>query len=56
MTPAVNQREGKRGFITAPTLDDLKPTPQERYLLEMLWQWQEQSSKSPYRLGEPIKP
>ncbi len=45
--------ESPRGFITAPTLGQLKPTPREQHLLEVLWDWLEQSKRSPLILGQP---
>ncbi len=45
--------ESPRGFVTAPTLDQLKPTERERHLLKVLWDWQEQSAKSQIVLGQP---
>lgn len=35
-----------KGFISAPTPDQLKPTPHEQHLLECLWQWERSSAKS----------
>jgi hypothetical protein len=35
-----------KGFITAPTIEQLRATPHEQHLLKVLWDWQEQSAKS----------
>lgn len=48
-------QESNRGFVTAPTLEQLRPTPREVSLLETLWSWQEQSAKSRVVLGQPLK-
>jgi hypothetical protein len=48
-------KECNRGFVTAPTLEQLRPTPREVSLLETLWSWQEQSAKSRVVLGQPLK-
>lgn len=40
------QCESPRGFTSAPTPEQLKPTPQEQHLLECLWAWERQGSKS----------
>lgn len=45
--------EPDRGFISAPTLKDLKPTPREVALLEELWDWQERSERT-VRLLPPL--
>jgi hypothetical protein len=47
--------ESDKGFVTAPTLEQLRPTPREASLLETLWSWQEQSAKSRVVLGQPLK-
>jgi len=47
-------QESPRGFISVPTLDQLKPTPREKALLKMLWDWQEASAKSTLVLGKPL--
>lgn len=47
--------ESDKGFVTAPTLEQLRPTPREVSLLETLWSWQEQSAKSRVVLGQPLK-
>ena len=51
----MNKTESPKGFITAPTVDQLKPTLRESWLLEWLWKWQEQSAKSPLVIGRPLK-
>jgi hypothetical protein len=43
------------GFYKVPTLEQLKPTPEEQHQLESLLQWQEQSAKSKLVLGVPFK-
>jgi hypothetical protein len=40
--------ESPRGFITAPTLDQLRPTSEEQAKLRLLWEWLEASKKSFY--------
>lgn len=32
-----NNAESPKGFISAPTLDQLKPTPEEQVKLKVLW-------------------
>lgn len=54
-TIAQPPKESTRGFVTAPTMDQLKPTAREVSLLETLWSWQEQSAKSRVVLGQPLK-
>src|SRR5258707_10037530 len=49
------QRQPPKGFVTAPTLHQLRPTPREVSLLETLWSWQEQSARSRTVLGQPLK-
>jgi hypothetical protein len=49
-------KESARGFVTAPSLEELKATPREADLLQTLWSWQEQSAKSRIVLGQPLKP
>lgn len=44
---------GPKGFTRAPTWEELQPTPRERHLLRVLWDWQEASKRSPIVLGEP---
>ena len=44
-----------KGFISAPTLDQLQPTPEEQQLLRELLEWQEQSAKSHYILGGSVE-
>lgn len=34
--------------------DDIKPTEEEQYLLNILWDWAEMSLKSPIILGKPM--
>ena len=52
LTPANSQsrpeqpKEPSRGFIIAPTPEQLRPTKREQHLLAVLWDWQEQSAKS----------
>ncbi|HXT39017.1 MAG TPA: hypothetical protein VN887_03245 [Candidatus Angelobacter sp.] len=48
-------QESARGFISAPTLEELKPTAREVSLLETLWNWQEKSAKSRIVLGQPLR-
>jgi hypothetical protein len=48
-------QESARGFVSAPTLEELKPTPREAALLDTLWSWQEKSAKSRIVLGQPLK-
>ena len=43
-----------RGFVSAPTADELKPTEREVFLLDTLWKWQETSAKSRIVLGQPL--
>jgi len=43
-----------RGFVSAPTTNDLKPTEREVFLLDILWKWQETSAKSRIVLGQPL--
>jgi hypothetical protein len=45
--------ESPKGFITAPTLEQLQPTEREKHLLKVLWDWQEQGKKSQLVLGQP---
>lgn len=45
--------ESPKGFISAPTLKQLNPTPREAEMLGKLWNWQEQSKKSTIVLGKP---
>jgi hypothetical protein len=52
--PATPQ-ESARGFVSAPTLEQLKPTAREVSLLETLWSWQEKSAKSRIVLGQPLR-
>lgn len=47
--------ESHRGFITAPTLEQLQPTEREKNLLKVLWDWQEQSKHSQLVLGKPTQ-
>ena len=49
-TPA----ESDRGFVSAPTTHDLKPTEREVFLLDILWKWQETSANSRIVLGQPL--
>lgn len=49
-----NTAESDRGFVTAPTADQLKPTERETFLLEELCKWQESSAKSRIVLGQPL--
>ena len=51
--PQPAPQEPARGFVSAPTLDQLKPTPRETELLATLWNWQEESAKSCIVLGQP---
>ena len=46
--------ESKRGFISAPSGDAIKPTEQEVALLENMWRWKERSAQSSVVLGEPL--
>ena len=46
--------ESTRGFTSAPTADELKPTDREVFLLNTLLQWQETSAKSRIVLGQPL--
>ncbi len=41
----------RRSVIQLPLPEEIAPTPQERYLLEVLGDWQELSLRSPYVLG-----
>lgn len=43
-----------RGFVSAPSADELKPTETEVFLLDTLWKWQETSEKSRIVLGQPL--
>lgn len=43
-----------KGFITAPTLEQLLPTPDEQARLASLWAWQEQSAKCHYIFGPSV--
>jgi hypothetical protein len=45
-----HKEEKAKGFISAPTMKDLKPTEAEAHVLELLWQWQEMSARSPIQL------
>lgn len=56
LKPAVMKPgEPIRGFTSAPTPDQLKPTAREVSLLETLWTWQEKSAKSRIVLGQPLR-
>lgn len=44
-----------RGFVSAPTVDQLRPTEREEFLLNALWNWQEASAKSQIVLGQPLR-
>lgn len=44
-----------KGFITAPTLEQLLPTNYEKSMLKVLIDWQEQSAKSQIILGVPME-
>jgi hypothetical protein len=56
LPPAAAQTgEPIRGFISAPTPEQLKPTAREVSLLETLWSWQEKSAKSRIVLGQPLR-
>lgn len=46
-------KESPKGFITAPTIDQLKPTTREKHLLKVLWDWLENSKESTVVLGQP---
>lgn len=52
---APEPEESPRGFISAPTREQLLPTPRESALLEQLWRWHEQSAKSQIMMGVPLK-
>jgi hypothetical protein len=45
--------ESPRGFISAPTWEDIQPTPAEQAELENLWEWLERSRRSVILLGIP---
>lgn len=47
-------KESRRGFVKAPSLEQLKPTPEERHLLGVLWDWLEHSKRSKLILGVPL--
>lgn len=38
--------ESERGFVSAPTLEQLRPTPEEQQHFEWLWAWLEASKKN----------
>jgi hypothetical protein len=44
----------RKGFVSAPSPSDLKPTEREAFLLETLWKWHEASAKSAIILGQPL--
>ena len=48
-----NATVSQPGFICAPTEDQLKPSENEEYMLEVLQKWQENSAKSQIILGQP---
>lgn len=45
-----------KGFVSVPTLEDLRLTDREIYLLKLLLQWQESSRHSCIMLGPGRKP
>jgi hypothetical protein len=49
----MTRQKTHKTFISAPTADDLKATPEERQLLNELREWQEKSAQSHWVLGEP---
>jgi hypothetical protein len=49
------EEKSKRGFISAPTVDAIKPSEQEVALLENMWRWKERSAQSSVVLGEPLR-
>jgi hypothetical protein len=40
-------------FLSSPSPEDLKPTPEEQELLRGLWDWQQRSAKSVRLVGVP---
>jgi len=46
--------EVPRGVISAPSVDELKPTRVERVCLESLWRWHEESARSVIVPGVPM--
>jgi len=53
--PAPSIQGARKGFVSAPTGNDLKPTEREAFLLETLWNWHETSAKSAIILGQPLR-
>lgn len=41
-------------IIAQPTEEDLRPTEQEKRQMQELWDWEEQSKKTDWVLGEPV--
>jgi hypothetical protein len=52
--PAPPAHAARKGFVSAPSGNDLKPTEREAFLLETLWNWHETSAKSAIILGQPL--
>ena len=48
--------ESPRGFISAPTLEQLRPTREEQEELRRLWEWQEASKRDLTMWDTPIAP
>ncbi len=49
------QVAARKGFTSAPTLEQLKPTPRELARMDELIAWQERSAKSTIVLGVPME-
>jgi hypothetical protein len=54
VVPVEKVSEPVRGFVSAPTGEQLKPTEREAFLLETLLRWGETSEKSRIVLGQPL--
>jgi hypothetical protein len=53
---ALNESRGEpaRGFSSAPSAEQLRPTERETFLLDTLLKWQESSARSQIVLGQPL--
>lgn len=49
------RRRARKGFISAPTLEQLKMTPSEMARMDQLLEWQKRSEKSTIILGVPME-
>lgn len=46
--------EQEKTFLSAPSAEDLRPTPEEQFYLRELWDWGAQSKRSMERDPRPV--